>query len=234
MAPLLIILTFLAGLVYQGDPLDRVHAQVAELAGPEAADLITEAVVQASSRLAGGFVYTAVAILLVLLGVSALSDQLRVAMNKVLNVAPRPDQSLWHMMKKRFSTLVIVFASGVLLQLTVAVSWALQAVLPNVEFVWHWVDVVISFGFVATLFAMIYKWLPDTKVAWPDVWTASLVAALLFSAGKYAIAFYLARSGFESIYGAAGSLMVLLAWVYYSSFILLFGAEFMQVVAKKV
>ncbi len=144
------------------------------------------------------------------------------------------------MTKRRFGTLVIVFAAGVLLQLSVVVSSAisvyrsyLQAVLPDIEFVWHWADLGISFGVVTTLFAMVYKWLSDAKVAWRDVWDAALITALLFSAGKYAIAFYLAHSGFQSVYGAAGSLMVLLAWVYYSSFILLFGAEFTQVVAER-
>lgn len=101
------------------------------------------------------------------------------------------------MTKRRFGTLVIVFAAGVLLQLSVVVSSAisvyrsyLQAVLPDIEFVWHWADLGISFGVVTTLFAMVYKWLSDAKVAWRDVWDAALITALLFSAGKYAIAFY--------------------------------------------
>jgi membrane protein len=240
MAPALIILTFLVGLVYQGDPLERVHAEMAELVGPETADLVTTAVVQTNSRLAGSFVYTVVAVLLLLLGVSALSDQLRVALNNVLRVARNPNQSFWYMIKKRFSTLVIVFAFGVVLQMTILISWGISlyrqsvlAVLPSVEFVWHTINLGISFAVVATLTAVIYKWLPDTDMTWHDVWIASLVTAVLLSAGRYAIALYLAYSGFESIYGVASSIMILLAWVYYSSFILLYGAEFMHVVAAK-
>src|SRR5688500_4343776 len=128
----------------------------------------------------GGVAYTVVAIVLLLLGVSALSDQLRVAMNKVLDVVPNPDQSLWYMFKKRISTLVIVFAFGVVLQLTVVLSWAITryrqsalAILPSVEFIWHSIDLGISFGIVGALIIMIYKWLPDTDVAWRDVLVAS-------------------------------------------------------------
>jgi membrane protein len=96
----------------------------------------------------------------------------------------------------------------------------------------HVVSFLISFGFIALLFAMMFKWLPDAPVAWRDVWLAALLTAALFEIGKFLIGFYIGKQGLESTYGAAASLVVLLIWIYYSSQIVLMGAEFSHVYAK--
>jgi membrane protein len=239
MAPLLIILTFLVGLVYSGDTVDQVRSHLSQLVDPAAADLVAEAVVKASSALRGGFIYTGIAIVVMLLGASAFSYQLQLAMNSIWNIGHRTDERIIDILRKRLSTLGIVFFAGVVLQLSVVISAlvsaykeGVQSVLPHVGFIWHWLDLGVSFAVVSVLFAFVYKWLPDALVAWRDVWVGAITTAALFSIGKSAIAAYVSRSGFESIYGAAGSLMMLLAWVYYSSLILLFGAEFTQSFAR--
>jgi membrane protein len=143
------------------------------------------------------------------------------------------------MIKGRLGTLVFVIAAGVVLQISVVVSSVIRiyrerltALFPQSDFVWHWIDYGVSFAVVTAIFVLIYKLLPNARVGWTDVFAGSVLTAVLFSAGKWAIAFYLSKSSFESVYGAAGSLMVLLAWLYYSSLIVLFGAEFTQVWAE--
>jgi membrane protein len=115
-----------------------------------------------------------------------------------------------------------------------AISAYFQALLPITDPFWPLVDFAVSFGVTTVLFAMIFKILPDVNIAWSDVWIGAAATAVLFAIGKIAIGLYLGRSAFASAYGAAGSFLVLLAWVYYSSQILFIGAEFTQVYANHV
>ena len=133
----------------------------------------------------------------------------------------------------------MVLAIGFLLLVLLVVSAALHGVqeylghlLPMPGWVGHIVDIVISFGGVTLLFALIFKVLPDVKIGWRDVWLGAAVTALLFTLGKFLLGLYLGRAAFESAYGAAGTLVILMLWAYYSSQILFFGAEFTQVFAK--
>jgi membrane protein len=239
MAPLLIILTFLIGLVYRGNTLVEVRYQLARFLDPDVADLVTGAAVQAGSRLTGGLAYSVLAFFLMFLGASAFSNELREAINTMWNI-PQSPFGVWDMFRNRFGTLLIVFLTGVLLQISVLVSSIvsayrpyLQSIFPYLDIFWRSVNVVLTFGVVVTLVALIYKWLPDARASWRDVWVGAVITTVLLAVGKSAIAFYLSRSSFQSIYGAAGSLMVLLAWLYYCSLIVLFGAEFTQVFAER-
>jgi membrane protein len=99
-------------------------------------------------------------------------------------------------------------------------------------FVLHALNFVVSYGLVTILFAMVYKYLPDIKIAWSDVWIGAIVTTLLFSVGRFLLGFYMGRQSFGSVYGAAGSILILLLWIYYSAQILLFGVEFTQVYAR--
>ena len=105
--------------------------------------------------------------------------------------------------------------------------------LPGLDFLWHCLDFVLSFAMTALLFALLYKFVPDASITWRDVWTGATITALLFMLGKWLLGMYLGRESLSSAYGAAGSLVIFLAWVYYSAQILLFGAEFTQVYARK-
>jgi len=135
--------------------------------------------------------------------------------------------------RDRLLSFVVVLGTGFLLLVSVVLSSLLAALnryltpesLPGGVALWQGLHALVSFGIITLLFAMIYKVLPDAPVAWRDVWTGALLAALLFAVGKYLIGLYLGRSGVASAFGAAGSLVLILVWVYYSSQILLFGAE---------
>ena len=134
----------------------------------------------------------------------------------------------------------MVLVIGFLLLVSLIISAVLAGIskleispLPGFTPLWQLLNFGISFGFISLLFALIYKYLPDAKVRWKDVWVGAIITALLFSIGKYLIGLYLGRGSFGSAYGAAGSLIVFLAWVFYSAQILLFGAEFTQVYARK-
>lgn len=143
-------------------------------------------------------------------------------------------------MKDRFFSFTMVLGVGFLLLISLIISTALQAfnelvsgILPSFLFLAQTLNFLISFAVVTILFALIYKVVPDVRVAWRDVWIGALVTAFLFAVGKWAIGLYLGNSAPGSTYGAAGSLIVLLLWVYYSAQILFLGAEFTQVYANK-
>ena len=145
-------------------------------------------------------------------------------------------------MRDRLASIGMLLAIGFLLLVTTAINAAIAYVatyvaralpFPGAGVVFLLINLVVSLGVIALLFALIFKYLPDARIAWRDVWTGALVTAVAFVIGQALIAVYLGRAGVASAYGAAGSLLVLLLWIYYSSLILLFGAEFTHVYAER-
>ena len=155
-------------------------------------------------------------------------------MNNVWGVKTRSGQPLLLLLKDRFWSFTVVLGIGFLLLVSLVFSAALAALanwlaadaLPGGVILWRLLNVVVSFLLVTLLFALMYKMLPDVKLNWSDVWVGAAVTALLFTGGKYLIGLYLGRSTWIGVYGAAGSLVVVLLWVYYSAQIVLLGAEF--------
>jgi len=236
LAPLVVIITVLVGAVYSGDTVLQVRSQFAQIVSPEAADLIAGGVVHAGERLEGGVWYAVLAAALMLIGVSAFTSHLQQAVEGMWNVEARGDRGYWETIKDRFRTLSVVFATGIVLQVSVLVSSVaavyfrhIRSVTPGTDMLWPWLDHGVSFVLIAAILALVYRFLPNATLRWTDIAIGSTLTAVLLTVGKWAIALYLSRSGFQSLYGAAGSLMVILAWLYYSSLILLFGAEFTQV-----
>jgi membrane protein len=134
----------------------------------------------------------------------------------------------------------VVLGIGFLLLVSLVVSAILAALgkylsglIPGIDWIWQLVNFVISFGVITFLFAVLFKYLPDVKIQWRDVTIGAVITALLFNIGKWALGLYLGNSSFGSTYGTAGSLVVLLAWIYYSAQIMFFGAEFTQVYAQR-
>lgn len=239
-APMLVVLLLVVSLVYGGNALLHVRTEAVQYVSPEAADLITQAVGQAGNRLSGGFLYAGVGLLFMLIGVSAFATQLRLALNTMWNI-PSSTGGIRHMVRNRIATLLILIVAGAVLLLSLIVTSALSAYqeyldsfFPHAEFAGQWIDLAVSYAVIAALFAFLYKWFPELDVGWKHAAFGGLLAAALFTAGKSAIAVYLARVGFGSIYGAAGSIMFLLSWLYYSFLILLLGAEFTQVCAESL
>ncbi|MBD3562646.1 YihY/virulence factor BrkB family protein, partial [Planktothrix sp. FACHB-1355] len=166
--------------------------------------------------------------------------ELQDALNTIWEVAPKPDLGVKGFIRKRFLSFAMVLVIGFLLLVSLIISAVLAGLnsylsnlLPGIDFVWLLANFVISFGVTTLLFAMIYRFLPDVKIAWSDVWIGAAITSLLFSIGRFLLGMYLGNGSFGSTYGAAGSIVVILAWVYYAAQILFFGAEFTQVYARK-
>jgi membrane protein len=162
--------------------------------------------------------------------------QLQTSLNVIWNVMAkptRPGASIWAWVRKRVLSLGMLLALGFLLLVSLFFSAVAAVVLPRTGWIWMAANTFVSIGVAWMLFALIFKFLPDVKIAWRHVWTGSLITAILFGLGKYAIAKYLGYSSVKTSYGAAGSLVVFLLWVYYSSLILFFGAELTQARAGK-
>jgi membrane protein len=176
---------------------------------------------------------------MLLVGAGGVVGQLQDSLNTILGVELKPGRGLLGLLRERLVSFALVLGIGFLLLVSLTVSAGLAAVsqfmggvLPGGAVVWHGVDVLISFGFITVLFALIYKVLPDVHLAWRDVWIGAALTSLLFTLGKLLLGLYLGHSGVTSAYGAAGSLVVVLLWVYYSALIVFFGAEFLRVYAS--
>jgi membrane protein len=174
-----------------------------------------------------------------LLGAAGLFGQLQDALNTIWEVAPKPGGGILAILRQRFISFTMVLGIGFMLLVSLVLSAAITLLgnfifrfIPEQEFLLQLINFVLSFGIITVLFALIYKILPDAKIAWRDVWLGAAVTSLLFAIGKLLIGLYLGNSTIGSAYGAAGSFVVLLVWIYYSAQILLFGAEFTQVYAR--
>lgn len=239
LAPLLVIALALAGMFFD-QTLAREHLlnQMSELVGSEGAAAIKvmlERGTQEGSKLA-----TALGVVTLLFGASGVFGELQAAMDAVWDVKPKP-LGIWGILRARFLSFTMVIGTGFLLLISLVISTLIAALhaslegrLPSqIEPAWHALSSLITFFIVTLLFALIFKALPDAKVEWRDVWGGAILTAALFSVGKLAISLYLGKSGLASGYGAAGSLVVLIVWVYYSSQILFFGAEITHVIARR-
>lgn len=175
------------------------------------------------------------------LGASVVFAELQSALNKIWDVEVQPKRGfIADLVLDRLRSFTIALGVGFLLLVSLVISAVVHAVqtwlneaIPGVPWAWQTLNVVASFGIAVLLFAMIYKYLPDAKIAWRDVWIGAAVTAALFTLGKDLIGIYLGQTAAASSYGAAGSFAVLLLWVYYSALICFFGAEFTQVFARR-
>jgi membrane protein len=238
-APLLIIVVSVVGFFYTGDTLGQIQRQIAMVAGENAAEVIV-ATVRGIKASGGSVTATVISIITLLIGATGVFTALQDAMNTIWEVTPKPRRLWSEILRTRFLSFALVLAISFLLLVSLVISAALAAVsqyfqtlLPMSGAFWPFLDFAVSFVTTTLLFAMIYKILPDVHIHWSDVWIGAAATATLFALGKIAIGFYLGRGTFASAYGAAGSLLVMLAWVYYSSQILFLGAEFTQVYANR-
>jgi len=240
LAPLLIIVIAIAGSVF-GEEAARgeIVGQIQGLVGKDGAEVIQTAI-QNASRPAAGTIASVVSIVVLLFGASGVFAELQDSLNTVWEVQPKPERGLLNIIRSRFLSFSMVLGIGFLLIVSLVVSAALAAVsaylgnvLPGLVFFWRIVNFALGFVVTTVLFGLIYKVLPDVKITWSDVWIGAAITSLLFSIGRFLLGVYLGNSNFGSTYGAAGSLVILLAWVYYAAQILFLGAEFTQVYARR-
>ncbi len=240
MAPLLVLVIALAGLALgrsaaEGELVDRI----AGLAGPESARLLVGMIGQVS-RPRSGVLATAASLLTMVFGATGVFAQLQASLNDIFR-APRPARTgVRGFVRQRVAAFAMILGVGALLFVSLVLSAAVAAVrgfvtvhLPLLGRLLPLLDVALSLAVVSALFALVYKVLPDVHLRWRDVWLGAGVTAVLFTIGKSLIALYLGRVVRTSVYGAAGSLVLLLLWVYYSSQILFLGAEFTEVYSRR-
>jgi membrane protein len=232
--PLLVLLVGIAGIIYGADVVrDRIVDQIAGLVGADSARLLGEAIAEAQQTTGtGGAVVIGFGVLL--FGAAGVFGQLQDALNTIWEVKPKKDGGIGKFLRSRLLSMAAVLGAGFLLLVSLAVSAAvgalvdmagrIQAVAPFLAVL----DLLISLVVITALFALIFKYLPDIEIAWRDVWVGAGITALLFVAGKFGIGLNLGTSEVGSAYGAAGSLIVILVWIYYSALILFFGAELTQ------
>ncbi|MDC7681702.1 YihY/virulence factor BrkB family protein [Asticcacaulis sp. BYS171W] len=235
--PLLLIVTGVAGLAFGRDAVNGyLFAELRNLVGDVGAAGI-QAILAGAANPQQGIIATLIGIITLVVSATGFFAQLQDAMNAVWNVESDVNADWKWFVKKRLLSFALVVGIGFLLLVSLVISAALAALsafmsslLPG--FFMGAVNFVISFGVVTFLFAMTFKILPDVHIAWRDVWVGAAITAVLFSIGKQLIGLYLGQSALSSAYGAAGSLIVVLVWIYYSTQIFFFGAEFTQVYSR--
>jgi membrane protein len=236
LAPTLIIAVAAAGMIFGHDVAqERVVAQVENLIGIGGADVV-DALIATAREPSSSVPATTIGLIALLLGASGVFGEIQAALNTVWNVAPRPERAIVAFVKRRFVSFAMVFGTGFLLLVSLVVSTALTAVadwgarvsslfVPALRLV----DLGVSLIVITILFALTYRLVPDVRLAWRDVWLGAAVTSALFVAGKFALGLYLGGEALDSPHALIGSMLGLVLWVYYSSQILLFGAELTQV-----
>jgi membrane protein len=241
LAPLLLIAIGIAGFVFgrqaaQGQILD----QIGQLVGPQGAEAIQNMIRGASSHRSAGVVASVVGVLALFFAAASVVGELRADLNKILKVPVNQSGGIVDEIKQRSYALALVLGTGFLLMVSLIISAAISAagkyfsdVLPVPAFLLQIINLLISLAVATGLFAVMFKVLPAVSIAWKDVWLGAAITAILFSIGKVLIGLYLGQASFGSTFGAAGSLVIVLVWVYYSAQIFFFGAEFTQVYARE-
>ena len=239
-APVLLIVVGIANLFYARTmAIDRIVSEIQGLVGDRGAQAV-RGVLEASSGFGKNAWAITTGIVTLLLGASAVFAELQTALNKIWDVQTQPRRGvILKLVLDRLRSFAIALGVGFLLLVSLVISAAISALqgimeaqVPGMPVFWQILNIIVSFVVAAALFAMIYKYLPDVRITWKDVGIGAVVSAALFTAGKYLIGVYLGQTATASTFGAAGSLAVLLIWVYYSALISFLGAEFTQVYAR--
>jgi len=235
LAPVMLIVISIAGLAFGEDAArNALTGQFQSLMGKQSADLLQSAV-EAAGKKSSGIIGTVIGLATLLITASGVFGEMQAALNKIWKVAPT-GVTVSGLLRARIVSLGLVAALGFLMIVSLVISTALSAlgdylntILPFGKLILSSLNVVISFGLIAILFGAIYKILPDKQLHWNDVMVGAVVTTVLFGIGKSLIGLYLGSSAVASTYGAAGGLMLVLLWTYYSSQVFLLGAEFTKV-----
>jgi membrane protein len=240
-APVLLIAVGVASFFFApGTATDRIVGEMGTMIGTQGANAVRQ-VIESSRGFGKGVWAVSVGIITLITGATAVFGELQSALNRIWDVQAKPDRGvILSFVVDRLRSFSIAVCVGFLLLVSLVISAAISGLqdyldnwLPGIPWVWQTANAISSFLVIAVLFAMIYKFLPDVVISWKDVWIGAAVTAVLFTGGKYAIGIYLGRTATTSAFGAAGSLVVLLFWVYYSALISFLGAEFTQVYARR-
>jgi membrane protein len=239
LAPILVIAIAVAGRVFGADAArHEVSHQMRGLIGATGAKAVEEMVTNAGQG-GAGVLATIIGTVTLLLGASSLFGELQSALNRIWDAPPRPARGLLTVLRTRILSFAMVLVIGFLLLVSLVVSAGLTGLqgavgaVSAVPYLSESINAVVSIALTTSLFALLYKYLPDVEIAWRDVGVGAFATAILFALGKQLIGLYLGNSTLASAYGAAGSFAVMLVWIYYSAQVILFGAEFTHVYAQR-
>jgi membrane protein len=232
-APLLLIVISIAGLIFGVEAArGEIFSQLQGLMGQQGADAV-QGLLESVSKPAESITAMLVGAILLLVGATTVFGELQDALDRIWRAPKRNKGGIWSLLRARLLSFGMIMGIGFLLMVSLVVSAALAALgklwgplFADWEILANVIDFLVSFAFTTVVFAMIYKIMPRAKVGWEDVWVGAAVTSLLFTIGKFLIGLYIGKSGVTSGFGAAGSLVVVLVWVYYSAQIFLMGAEF--------
>jgi len=234
MGPLLIVIIFLSGIFFGQEAIEgRIYYQMRQLVGEDAAAQL-QTIIKNASISGKGTLAAIIGVIVLLFGSTAVFAEIQDSINGIWGLKAKPKKGWWKIIRNRFLSFSVVVSLGFLLLVSLAVttiveglSDSLKARFPGISvIIFYILNLLFSFMVTAILFALIFKILPDAKTKWKDVTPGAIASAVLFMIGKFAISFYIGKANIGSTYGAAGSLVILLLWVYYSAIILYLGGEF--------
>ena len=232
--PLLVVIIFLCSIFFGEEATQgKIYGQMVQFVGQDAA-LQLQTIIRNASLSNKGSLAAVIGIITLLFGATAVFAEIQDSVNTIWGLKAKPKRGLWKILRNRFLSFSVVVSLGFLLLVSLAVSTIIEGLsdrlkssFPDVAVVIFYIlNLLISFLVITALFALMFKVLPDARTKWKDIWPGALASGILFMIGKFAISFYIGKSNVGSTYGAAGSLVILLLWVYYSAMILYLGAEF--------
>lgn len=238
---LMVIIINIAGYFYdKGEITSRLTQQIQNMIGGDTASAV-ESIVGKASEAKGSTLATILGIATLLFGATGVFYQMQQILNKMWGVKPKPKQVIFKIIRDRVFSFGLILAVGFLLLVSLALSaglsafssWVATHLSDSLNILFKLADVSLSLAIITVLFAAIYKFLPDAEIRWKEVWPGAILTAVLFTVAKFALGLYFGQSNPGSTYGAAGSIILIMLWVSYAGLILLFGAEFTQVYAKR-
>jgi membrane protein len=241
LGPLLIVIIFLCSIFLGREAIEgSIYQQIQGFVGDDAAKQIQD-IIKNASITGKGTVAATIGIITLLIGATGVFGEIQDSINDIWGLKPKPKQGWLKLIKNRVLSFGIIGSLGFLLLVSLAVTALVEGigkqlknVFPDATVVlFYIINLVLTLGVTTVLFAVIFKVLPDAKIKWKQVWAGAILTSVLFMIGKFAISFYISKSEVGSTYGAAGSLVILLVWIYYSSIILYFGAVFTKAYALK-
>jgi membrane protein len=239
--PLLIVIVFLCSFFFGREAIEgTIYGQIEGFVGHDAAIQLQEIIKNAAIG-GKGKVAAIIGIITLVIGATSMFAEMQDSINMIWNLKAKPNSGWWPFIKNRLLSFGVIGSLGFLLLVSLSISGLIEALsnrlrnhFPDLAVtLFYIINLAINFGVIATLFAVIFRVLPDARIKWKDVMAGAIATGVLFMIGKFAISFYISKSNVGSTYGTAGSLVVLLVWIYYSSIILYFGAEFTKAYAMK-
>lgn len=239
--PLLIVIVFLCSFFFGREAIEgTIYGQIEGFVGHDAAIQLQEIIKNAAIG-GKGKVAAIIGIITLVIGATSMFAEMQDSINMIWNLKAKPNSGWWPFIKNRLLSFGVIGSLGFLLLVSLSISGLIEALsnrlrnhFPGIAVtLFYIINLVINFGVIAALFAVIFRVLPDARIKWKDVMAGAIATGVLFMIGKFAISFYISKSNVGSTYGTAGSLVVLLVWIYYSSIILYFGAEFTKAYAMR-